>query len=133
MPISITNTAATGTYASPFVGSKSGPMHVQVDVSALTTREVDARGYLKPGVVLTSAGLLPGVSNTAVVGVVPEAVKIADSNTGLGSITADPFVVIYTIGMVNRDVIEDNLESAMSANEIAALNTAPSRIVLTLT
>ena len=46
---------------------------------------------------------------------------------------ADPFIVIKTIGLVNRDVIEDNLESALSANEIAALNGAPSRIVLTLT
>lgn len=131
--IEITNTAGAGTYGNPFVGAASGEVHVQVDVSALTAREVDARGYLKPGVVLTIAGLLPGAANTAVVGVVPEPVKIAASNVGLAAITADPFVVIKTIGLVNRDIIEDNLESALSANEIAALNTAPSRIVLTLT
>lgn len=133
MPIGITNTAGAGTYGNPFVGPAAGPLHVQVDISALTAREVDARGYLKPGVVLTRGGLLPGLSNTDVVGVVPEAIKIADGNTALAGVTADPFVVVYTIGMVNRDVIEDNLESAMSANEIAALDTAPSRIVLTLT
>lgn len=134
MPLTIRSLASEATgYGNPFVGDKSGAMHVVLDVSALTSNEVDSYGYLKPGVILTSAGVVPGAANAAVVGVVAEATPIVAAGTTLSGVTNDPFVVIYTIGMVNRDIIEDNLGRALTANEIAALNTAPSRIVLSLT
>lgn len=133
MPIRISSTSGGTMYGNPFVGEKLGPVAVVVDVSALTTDEVDEHGYLKAGVPLTINGALIGAANTAVVGIVPEAIKIADSNTDLASVTTDPFVTIYTIGAVNRDIIEDNLGRALTADEVAGLNGAPSRIVLTLT
>jgi len=132
MPIKVSKTTGTGVYGVPFVGPSSGPVHVQVDVSALTSREVDADGYLKPGVVLTLAGLLPTAAGDKV-GVVPEAIKIHTDNTSLAGVTADPFVVVHTYGTLSRDITEDNLGAALSAAEIAALNGAGSQIVLLLT
>lgn len=59
MPMKITAVAAAGeAYASPFIGPVNHTATVRVDVSALTTYEVDTYGYLKPGVFLTRAGLL---------------------------------------------------------------------------
>lgn len=135
MPISINPNLAgeRHLYGNPFVGDRSAPLHVQVDVSALTDDEVDANGYLKPGVPLTRAGLLLGAANVQPFGVVSEATKIADGNTGLASITSDPFVVVYCQGMCNRDIMEDNLGRALTADEIAAFDGEFSHIVLTLT
>ncbi len=121
-------------YGNPFVGDRSAPVHVQVDVSTLTSAEVDANGYLKPGVLLTRGGKLIGADHAdEPFGMNPEAVKIADGNTGLASITNDPFVVVYMKGMVNRDIVEDNLGRALNANELAAIDGEFSQLVLTLT
>jgi hypothetical protein len=254
MPIGIEKTEGGTAYASPFVGPVDHTAHVQVDVSALTTTQVDSKGYLKPGVVLTLEGVAPvdttgtpqvetatvagtigasGAGNATVIvtsaamsnspktlsvavanndtaaqvagkirtalaadgdvndafsvggtgasvvltalqggandatlnisvdngtstgltaaptsanttpGVaagsngtvcmVKEATKIAADNTALASITADPFVACATIAQANRDIVEDNLGRSLNAAEIAALNSARSRIVLLLT
>jgi len=132
MPIKVTKTTGSGVYGQPFVSDIMGKAHVQVDVSALTTREVDSEGYLKPGVVLTLAGLLPTVAGDKV-GVVFEPIKLAETNTGLAGITADPFIVVATIGVLNRDIMEDNIGAALSAAEVNALNGAGSRLQLLLT
>jgi hypothetical protein len=133
MPISIKTTAGGTAYASPFVGAPRDVLHVKVDVSTLTSAEVDSKGYIKPGVPLTIAGALIGSSNTARVGIVVEATKVAEAGATLSGVTLDPFVAVAFGGTVNRDIIEDNLGRAVSANEIAGLNGIASGIVLSLT
>lgn len=135
MPIRITNSTTPRPYASPFVGKAEGPVHVIVDVSTLTAAHVDEKGYLKPGVVLTINGTVPGANNTARIGVVPEPIKVAANNTGLSTIpdSDNPMVVLLTLGTLNRDIAEDLLERGYTADELAALNGVGSRILLTRT
>lgn len=254
MPIAITKTTGGTTYASPFVGRVDHFLAAKVDVSALTNTQVDANGFLKPGVVLTITGVVPGdtvgtaqvetatvvgtiaadgAGNATVIvtsanmsnspktlsvavanndtasqvaakvraalaadgdvndaftvsgtganviltalspaandatlnisiddgtsagltaaptsadttagvapaagvtpGVVHEPVKVHTDNTTLGDVTADVFAALGVIGIVNRDIMEDNLGRALTAAEIAALTGANSRLVLTTT
>ncbi|HEY0659600.1 MAG TPA: hypothetical protein VGD05_14085 [Pyrinomonadaceae bacterium] len=133
MPGMVTKTSGAIAYGKPFIDGPRDVLHVKVDVSALTTAEVDIDGYLKAGVPLAIDGLLIGASNTKRVGVTPNEVKIADTNTGLAGITADPFVAVAFSGTVNRDSMEDNLGRALTANEIAGLNGVGSSIKLSLT
>lgn len=193
-------------YSSPFVGPVHHTDVVRVDVSALTTNEVDTDGLLKPGVPFKANGLLisraPGLkqaviaggaagahtvtgittqdrlvsvhhytpgsastyvdltdeftisdadeidnaggtattSDTLVVtyvseeeyvfGVVMEPVKVATNNTtGLATAT-DIDVTVAVIGQVNRDIAEDNLGRAYTANEVLAFKAAASRLRL---
>lgn len=136
MPIAITKTAGTANYGNPFTNPIEAVEHVKVDVSGLTTDEVDANGYLKPGVPLAKTGILVGASPAFVYGVVFEAVKIVPvnpTNTTLGNVTVDPLVAVGVIGSVNRDIAEDNLGRALTANEIAGFDAAGSKIALTST
>ncbi|MES2462917.1 MAG: hypothetical protein V4671_20220 [Armatimonadota bacterium] len=125
----ITKTAGDTTYTDPFL-FKAGVVNLQIDASALTTAEVDANGYLKPGVPFTSVGVLPGAS-TVVYGVSVEEVKIAADNTGLAGITNDPIIAVATHATINRDIAEDNLGRAYNANELAAVTAAGSTCKLT--
>lgn len=130
MPISVTKTAGGTTYASPFIGRVDHFWATRIDASALTSREVDAQGYLKPGVVFNIAtGLLPTATGQKV-GVVHEPIKLGASLAAVQAITNDPTVALGVIGVLNRDIMEDNLGSAVSDNEIAALDGAGSRLVL---
>jgi hypothetical protein len=134
MPIAITNEAGGMSYANPFVGPVDHPAHVKVDISGLTDDEVDAKGYLKPGVPLKENGTLVG-SAEAVFGVVIEAVKLPlavlpATTSSLGSETGDCFVAVATIGQVNRDIIEDNLGRALTSDEVTGFGLAGCRIVL---
>lgn len=129
----VTKTTGAIGYGKPFIDGPRDILHVKVDVSGLTTDEVDADGYLKAGVPLTIDGLLIGASNTKRVGVTPNEVKIAETNTGLAGITNDPFVAVAFSGSVNRDSMEDNLGRVLTANEIAGLNGVGSSIKLSLT
>lgn len=194
-------------YSSPFVGPVHHTDVVRVDVSALTTNEVDTDGLLKPGVPFKANGLLcsrapglkqaviaggaagahtvtgiatqdrlvsvhhytPGSSSTYVdltdeftisdadeidnaggtattsdtlvvtyvseeeyvFGVVMEPVKVATGNTSaLLSAATDIDVAVAVIGQVNRDVAEDNLGRAYTANEVLAFKAAASRLRL---
>lgn len=135
MPMSITNTAGGNSYGNPFVGPIDHPDHLRIDVSALTTDEVDTYGNLKPGVPFTKTGL-PVTTGLFVYGVTIEAVKIvpnAPTNTSLGLVTVDPLVAVATIGLVNRDIVEDNLGRALTAFEIAGFDLAGSKLALTST
>ncbi|MCA1571306.1 MAG: hypothetical protein LC798_13500 [Chloroflexi bacterium] len=103
---------------------------VTVDVSALTTREIDAQGYIKPGVVLKQNGTLVGVGEAAF-GIVVEPKKIptADDNEAATLTAATDFrlpVAVY--GIVNRAVVEDNLGGALTADELAGLKGAGCRL-----
>lgn len=135
MPIRITNRTTRRAYTNPFLRDAEGPLYVVVDVSTLTAAHVDQDGFLKPGVVLTRAGTVPGANNTDRVGVLPEPIKVADSNVGLAAIPDDRnvMVVVYTRGTLNRDIAEDNLERGYTADELAALNGAHSHVILTTT
>lgn len=133
MPIRVTTTAGGTNYANPLVGPADHVAHVKLDISGMTTDEVDTDGYLKPGVLLTKAGILVGVAPAFPFGVVFEAIKVASGNTALAGDTSDPLVAVCTHGIINRDLAEDNLGRAYNANEIASCDLAGSHLVLTTT
>jgi hypothetical protein len=138
MPIMTRNLITSGTdYADPFVGRPGPTAHVKVDLSGLTTNEVDADGNLKPGVPLTSAGVLVGSSGIAHIVIqepTPLNVTIPPTNTTLGSETGDHLVAGPTSGLLNLDIIEDNLGRALTSDEKAGLDTITgSRFRLTTT
>ncbi len=136
MPIGITRTNTSAlVYASPFRGKVEHFAQVKIDASALTSREVDADGVLKPGVTFNIAtGLLPTAAGQKV-GVTHEAIKLGASLAAVQAITGadDPQVGLAVYGILNRDIMEDNLGSAVSAAEIAALDGAGSRLFLLTT
>jgi hypothetical protein len=134
MPISIVNTDGGMNYGNVFVGPVDHPAHIKVDISGLTDKEVDSRGYLKPGVPFEEDGTLVG-SGEFVFGVTIEAVKLPlavlpATTSSLGSETSDCFVAVGTIGQVSQDVAEDNLGRAYTGDEIAGFNVAGSKLVL---
>lgn len=134
MPLAITNTAGGTNYGNPFVGPVDHPAHVKVDISGLTDKEVDSHGYLKPGVPLEEDGTKVG-SGEFVFGVTIEAVKlplvtIPPTDASLATETNDCFVAVGTIGQVSQDIIEDNLNRALTADELAGFNLAGSKLVL---
>lgn len=134
MPIAVKTVNAGGqTYGNPIVGPIDATAPVVVDVSVLTTAEVDADGNLKPGVPLTSAGILVGIAPAFVYGITIESIPVADGNTALAGVTVDPTVAVCTHGVVNRDVVEDNLGRALTADEIAGFDRAGSHLTLTTT
>jgi hypothetical protein len=136
MPLEITTTAGGTTVGNPFVGDVGHPDQIKVDVSTLTINEVDTNGHLKPGVPLAKTGILVGASPAFVYGVTVESQKIVPANptnASLALVTADPIITVITVGLVNRDIIEDNLGRALTADEIAGFDRAGSKIALTST
>lgn len=131
MPIIRTSISVAGSgYNSPFVGPADNPVMIPVNLSALTTAEVDSAGYIKPGVPLSSVGALVG-TGVAVFGIVPEAMKVAQSNAS-GDLTAAGTVdlTVIVICAVNKHLIEANLGRALTANELAGFNLAGSTVKL---
>jgi hypothetical protein len=137
MPISVKATAGGSGYASPMVGPVDQTVHVKLDVSTLTTAEVDADGYLKPGVLVKQDGT-PVAATQAVFGVVVEPTFLAlavipPTNTSLGADTSDPLIAVCTHGIVNQDIAAANLGRAYTAAEIAGFSLAGSTLKLTST
>lgn len=135
MPIGVKKTTGTTGYGHPIVGDALGLLQVVVDISELTIAEVDADGYLKPGVMFKSDGTQPDGTGF-LYAVNPEPIKIVDyvpTDILLAADTATIPVGMVTAGIINRDVVEDNLGRAMTANEIAAVTAAGSRFTLTNT
>jgi hypothetical protein len=135
MPISITNPVAeANSYGHPFVGPGAEYTDVVlVDISDLGSDEVDEFGYIKPGLPLKKDGNLIG-SGDPVYGVTLEAIKIATGNTdAILDAATDCHVAVGTHGIVNRDIAEDNLGRAYTADEIAAFAIAGSHLHLTRT
>ncbi len=134
--------AATG-YGSPFVDGPHDVEQITVDMSDLTYAdasggEVDADGYIIPGVLLKADGTLAdGTASEYIYGVVIEPVKVP----GLTTVAADATVqaasdfqlAVARGGLLNRDMIEDNLGRALTANELAALTAAGSGLRVTAT
>jgi hypothetical protein len=139
MPLKIKKTDGGTTYGPVFIGDILGMQQVLVDVSTLTTDEVDADGFLKPGVAFQKDGTLVSAgSGQFVYAVNPEPqdlqlATIPPTNTSLGNDVKLFPVGMGTIGEVNRDIAEDNLGRAYSANELAAFNAAGSMIHATNT
>ncbi len=133
MPLAISKTTGGLAHAPVNVGQILATDVVKVDISDLTTNEIDANGFLKPGVPFAKDGELVG-SSVAVYGVTIGPVKVAASNSS-GDIAAatDCFVAVMTHGIVNRDIAEDNLGRAYTANEIAGFDLAGSELHLTRT
>lgn len=128
--IRITKKAGGTSYGNPFISPVNHPANVLIDVSTLTTDEVDSKGYLKPGVPVNKTGDL--VTAGFVYGVTIEATRIAEDNTDLAN-APDVFVAVATIAQVNRDIVEDNLGRALTAAEIAGFDAAGSKLSLTTT
>lgn len=137
MPVFITSETGGSGYGSPFVGLAGEMLQVVVDISELTTAEVDADGYLKPGVMFKSDGTQADGSGF-IYGVNPEAIPIGHAtipptDASLLADTATVPVGVVVSGVLNRDIIEDNLGRALTGNELTALGTAGSRFTLTNT
>lgn len=132
MPIKIESTAGDSVYASPFVGPVNHTAPLPVNIAALTTAEVDADGYIKPGLPLAADGTTVGAAER-VYGIVIEPIKVAESNasadlTAAGTVT----LTVATMGQVNRDVIESNLGRVLTANELAGFNLGGCHIAIIL-
>ena len=133
MPLKIASTAGGLAHAPVFVGGPSHTDVVKVDISDLSTYEVDLDGYLKPGVPFAKDGNLVG-NGVPVYGVTIEPIKITTTNTdAILDAETDCFVAVGTHGVVNRDIIEDNLGRALTADEIAGFALAGSNLHLTRT
>lgn len=137
MPIYIKKTTGTNTYGHPFVGDILGMLQIVVDISELTTAEVDADGFLKPGVMFKSDGTQPdGSGHVYAVNPEPQFLQHATIPPTDASLAADTGTIplgMATGGILNRDIIEDNLGRALTANELTALAAAPSKFTLTNT
>jgi hypothetical protein len=138
MPISITNPAAeANSYGNPLVGPAEYRDVVVLDISDLTTAEVDSLNYVKPGLPLAKAGDTIG-NGVPVYGVVMEATKLKHAtvpatDVSLAADTGTMQIAVCTHGIVNRDIVEDNLGRALTADEIAGFALAGSNLHLTRT
>lgn len=135
MPLSVVKTAGTTTYGHPIVGTPGPLLQVVVDISELTEAEVDPDGFLKPGVSFKSDGTQPDGSGF-MYAMNPEPIKIVDyvpTDALLAADTATIPVGCVIGGVINRDIVEDNLGRAMTANELAAAIAAGSQFTLTNT
>lgn len=120
-------TAEGEAYISPFIGPIDYRATVRLDVSGLTSAEIDSGGYLKPGVPLDTAGLLV-VTSGVVYGLVIEPTKVAAGNAA-GDISGatDIDIALALVCTVNRAVAEDILGRAYTADEVSGL---PATIIL---
>jgi hypothetical protein len=139
MPISVTPVAGGSVYASPMVGPVNHVLNKKIDLSGLTVDEVDVNGYLKPGVVLKEVGnllVLVGAA-AAPIFVVVEPTKLnvttPATNATLAAETGDHMIGVATHGLVNRDIAEDNMGRAYTANELTSFVTAGTHLALTTT
>lgn len=131
MPMSARITSTAGQiYGRPSRGVVEHVEQRAINAAVLTVNEVDADGYIKPGVVFNRAGTMP-VATEAAFGVTIEPIKIAKSNVA-GDLTAAGTVQIglQVIGIVNRKIAEDNLGRAYTAAEIASFDLAGSKLIL---
>lgn len=136
MPMSVSSTPGGEVHPTPFVGPVEHSVAVLLDVSTLTIDEVDQYGYIKPGVLIQINGdKITGVSQVAY-GTVIEAAKVAPAGSdtaALGAITDDVEVAVGLFVLINRDILEDSLGRALSADELSAVDAAGSHVAITPT
>lgn len=144
MPFSVRTVRSAGTgYGAVFVDGPRDVEQITVDMSDLTYAdgsggEVDADGYIIPGVLLKSDGTLADATpGEYIYGVVIEATKVPGLTTVAADATvqaaSDFQVAVARGGLLNRDMVEDNLGRALTANELAALAAAGSGLRITKT
>jgi hypothetical protein len=147
MPLIFGTATTSGTgQTNPFVKDQGVPAQVTVDLSTLTagaTGEVDSNGWLKAGVPfkLASGKLTLVTTGTFVYAVNPEPIPLnvtglnkgTVTTTTLGNETVDHAIGVVCSGVVNRDIIEDNLGRALNSDEIAGFTVAGSLLRLTET
>lgn len=124
---------ASQDYGKPFVGPVNHTHQLAVNVAVLTAFEVDSKGYLKPGVIFDKAGILVGVGPAYAYGATVEATKVADGNTApLLAAAGVVRVAVARIGLLNGDIIEDNLGRVLTANELAGFERAGTHLALVM-
>lgn len=137
MPLRVKKTAGTTLYAPVFVGEILAMEQVPIDISELTTAEVDQDGWLKPGVSFKQDGTRPdGSGHVYYVNHESQDLHLDTVPPTDASLLADTKTFplgMATMGTVNRDIMEDNLGRVLSANELSAFAAAPCKINLTLT
>lgn len=137
MPLRVSTTTGTSTYGNPIVGQPGPLLQVVVDISELTTAEVDADGNLKPGVMFEADGGQPdGTGPVYAMNLEPISIghaTIPPTDVSLAADTGTVPIGMTVGGIVNRDIVEDNLGRAMTANELAGLVAAGSQFTLTNT
>ena len=126
----------------PFVGLEaSTKLHVQLDVSALTVRQVTPGGYLILGAAIQVEGAgkgtpVSGASQQA--GAVAESIRVAKSNSApdLAAAADRACVVVAQGGPVKAKVVAANMVAsgvvtnpAYTADELAALKASGLKIV----
>jgi hypothetical protein len=128
MPITAGTTTGGTIHPNPWVGEVEHRVSIRLDVSTLTSKEVDEDGYVKPGVPLVRTGALVSTNAEVIYGATVEATKIPglDVNTDatLAAFTADFDIAVCVIGALNQDVLEDILGRALTANELLAFAAA---------
>jgi hypothetical protein len=104
---------------------------IPVDLTQFTNKEIDADGYLKPGIPLTRAGEMLGAGDF-VYGVTVEAFKVADDNetTTIAALSEAFDVPVTLLCAVVRDIAEDVLDRAYTADELAGFDVAGSKCIL---
>ncbi len=125
-------------YVDPFVGPASHSVQILIDISGLTNDEVDAQGYLKPGVPFRENGLLISAGSQYVFGVTRESVRVgydpAAKTWGNGTLHldggTDAQIALFTIGQVDKGMIEDNLGRVLTANEVDGFESGSCEVIL---
>lgn len=135
MPPKVTRNVvgASQDYANPLVGSNDHVHQLAVNIAVLTAREVDAKGYLKPGVIFDKAGVAVGAAPAYNYGITFAPQKVANSNSAGDLVAAGvQRVAVARIGLVNGDIVEDNVGAVMTANELAGFERAGSHLALVM-
>ncbi len=112
-PLKVSNTAGGTVHPSPFLGPINHSVPVRVDVSRLSSDEVDAHGFLKPGVILTREGLLPLEASYMLIG----------AALAIGSTTDEYSFGAFTAVVDGRqfDVALDATKTLTAAHIVTAL------------
>jgi hypothetical protein len=105
---------------------------IPVDLTQFTDKEIDDDGNLKPGIPLTRAGLMIGIAPDFVYGVTVESFKVADDNetATIAALSTAFDVPVTLLCAVVRDVAEDILDRAYTADELAGFDAAGSKCIL---
>jgi hypothetical protein len=112
-----------------FVGPVEHTVAVPVLLTAMTNKEIDSDGYLKPYIPLLKTGA--PVTAGAVFGVTVEHIRVANDNiagtiAALGTID----VAVATVAQLNRAIAEDVLDRAYTAAELTGFAAAGCHVVL---
>lgn len=117
-----------------FLGPIDHTVAVPVDLTQFTNKEIDADGYLKPGIPLTRLGAMVAGSPAFVYGVTVEHRKVAEDNASatIAALGTEDIAVALDAHVV-RHIGEDILDRAYTANEIAGFDRAGSKCHLIYT